>query len=145
MKNHPVILKVLWALAILYPLLIVWGVGFLFSQSRPFPMEEKLGSLMAQTVVAMIPFLMLVFYALIRMQNENPIVIPGVIGATLLLLVTSILIWGLHYINVSTSSEGGVNLLVELLVMGSPVYLSLLIPVWFGLGVKLLGKKLARG
>jgi hypothetical protein len=126
------------SLPVLFPMLVVWAGDYALSivQAKPFYFHEEFGPRTANTVIAAIPFIVLLLYTEAKFRSSDKAVRSGIKAATFALLGTSLMLWSLLYIDAVLRTGGGANIGLGILLLLSPVYLPFLIPLGFRLGVR---------
>lgn len=134
-------LRFIWCLPLLIPLLVVWLGEYWLSVhlARPFRLHQEMTPRILQSVITSIPFLVAAFYAHRRLKaNAEP---AGVLGAVVAVLTGSLLLWGLIYAAAVFHREGGANIGLGILLLFSPIYLPFLMPLGFRIGTRLTRKR----
>ncbi len=132
----------LWGWALIYPLVMVWGVDLLVSAA--LRREMALGSewlpKLFQSAIASIPFIVLALCARALLSRGDRRALDGIKFAAISVITTSLLIWSAYYwdgiIAYTQQTSGGANIGLGLLLLFSPIILSSLIPAAYWLGVK---------
>ncbi len=140
--NNNTFQKKIWALAIIIPLLVVWG-GSAFASivtTVPFNFMEELGPRLQQTVTAAIPFIVLIFVNFLKVQKEGNSALRGSNLALTLITIGTLIFWGYFwFVGISyqlSDGSGGANIGLAILMFISPLIIAILIPVglYFGKG-----------
>jgi len=138
-------LRFIWCLPLLIPLLVVWLGEYWLSVhlARPFRLQEEMVPRILQSVIASIPFVVAAFYA--RRRRRANAARAGVLGAVVALLIGSLLLWGLYYADAVFRREGGANIGLGILLLFSPIYLPFLMPLGCRIGTTLARKRSVPG
>jgi len=133
----------LWGWALLYPLVMVWGVDLLVSAAlrRDMALESEWLPKLFQSAIASIPFIVLALCARALLSRGDRRAMDGLRFAAISVIAASILVWSAYYwdgiIAYTQQTSGGANIGLGLLLLFSPVILSSLIPAAYWIGTKL--------
>lgn len=133
-KKRRTLLIFVWSWVLIWPLLVVWIGEYLMSFRFATPAFDEPGVLIADTVIAGLPFLILAIVAHVRTRHAERYSFRATMVATAILMAAAALLWGSLYYSSLTYNGGGANIGLGLLLVGSPLYLPLLIPLglWIG-------------
>ncbi len=139
--------KLLWNWAWAYPLVMIWGVDLMVSAAlrRDMALASEWLPKLFQSVIAALPFIALAVCAqtlLARGQGQGDRrTIDGLRFAAVSVVAASMVLWCAYYWNsiatYTQRSVGGANIGLGILILLSPILLSLLIPVAYLIGVRL--------
>jgi len=127
-------MKRILLLALAWPLVFVWlsWVVIQVSRGRSLQLAEEGGVLLVQSVIAAAPFVVLWLFA--RSHAHEPGSGPGLRAAGGLMATVSLLLWGWFFLAGITARGGGADIGLGILLLFSPVYLPLLLPVGYRFG-----------
>ena len=132
----------LWGWALIYPLVMVWGVDLLVSAAlrRDMSLATEWLPKLFQSAIAAIPFVVLALCGQIWLSRGDRRAIDGLKLAMLSVAFASILIWSAYYwdgiLAYTQQASAGANIGLGLLLLFSPVLLCALIPLVYWIGVK---------
>ncbi|MFK8185640.1 MAG: hypothetical protein AB8B99_19870 [Phormidesmis sp.] len=137
----------LWLWAAGYPLIVVWGVDFIVSAAlrRDMALASEWLPKLFQSVIAALPFVALAVCGMAllgrsRWANGDRRILSGLRFASVTVTVTSVTLWMAYYWDsISAYNErtlGGASIGLGLLILFSPLLLSLLIPIAYWIGVR---------
>lgn len=138
----------LWRWAIGYPLVMVWGVDFIVSAAlrRDMALASEWLPKVFQSVIAALPFVAIAVCGMMllgsgRLSTSDRRAFSGLRFASATVTAASVALWVAYYWDAIAAynqrSLGGANIGLGLLVLFSPLLLSLLIPIAYWVGVKL--------
>jgi len=133
----------LWCWTAGYPLVMVWGVDLMVSAAmrRDMALASEWLPKLFQSAIAAMPFVALAICGELLLGNDDKRSLSGLRFAAMSVAIASITLWVAYYwdaINAYTDqSIGGANIGLGLLLVFSPVLLSLLIPAAYLIGVSL--------
>lgn len=142
----------LWGWAIGYPLFMVWGVDFIVSAAlrRDMALASEWLPKLFQTAIAALPFVAIAVCAMALLGNGQSRegwrigdrrTYSGLRFAAATVTAASVALWLAYYWDsIAAYNErtlGGANIGLGLLILFSPLLLSLLIPIAYLIGVKL--------
>lgn len=131
--EHPLV-RGLWRWAMGYPLVMVWLVdgGLSLAVGRDLSLATEWLPKLFQSAIAAIPFIVLALCARVLVARHALQAEKGLRFATRVVAAASIAIWGAYYwdgmLAYRAQLPGGGNMGLGLLLLYSPVLLSLLIP-----------------
>ena len=120
---------IVFSMPVVFPLVAVWLGDYIISASlnKPFQFHEELGPRIGQTIIASFPFLVVALIAtFVFKENPAPKKISGVIGAAISVFSIELLLWGTLYYSAFTYSGGGANIGLGILILFSPIIVSVL-------------------
>lgn len=140
--------KLLWRWVLVYPLVMIWGVDLMVSAAlrRDMSLAVEWLPKLFQSAIAMLPFVALAVCAQVLLEKgdrhtPDRHTLDGLKFAALSVTVASILLWCAYYwdgiVAYTQRSVGGASIGLGILVLLSPILLSLLIPVAYLIGVRL--------
>jgi len=138
----------LWSWAVVYPLVMIWGVDFIVSAAlrRNMALASEWLPKLFQSAIAALPFVALAVCSMALLSNSNLAggdrrTFSGLRFASITVTAASAALWIAYYWdNIAAYNErtlGGANIGLGLLILFSPLLLSLLIPIAYLIGVKL--------
>lgn len=142
-----------WGLALAYPLIVVWGIDFIVSAAlrRDMALASEWLPKLFQSAIAALPFVALAICGMALLGNRrgnhhiegsgDRRVLSGLRFASATVTAASIVLWIAYYWDsIAAYNErtlGGASIGLGLLILFSPLLLSLLIPLAYLIGVKL--------
>lgn len=141
MPRSPLV-KNLWAIALMYPVAVVWLADFVVSAllGRNMALGSEWLVKLFQMAIAALPFVALAICGEVLIGRGDRRATSGLRFAAICVGVASLLLWGAFYwdVVVAWQSEGlsGANIGLGLLIVFSPILLSLMIPVAYLVGIK---------
>ncbi|MGB3299315.1 MAG: hypothetical protein WBA76_13680 [Phormidesmis sp.] len=139
--------RLLWAWAIGYPLVIVWGVDLAVGVvlKREVALAADWLPKLFQSAIAAMPFVALAVCGEVLIGRNDRRALSGLRFAAVSVAIASLTIWIAYYgdairayIGQNTGQDsGGANIGLGLLLVFSPMLLSLLIPIAYLVGVRL--------
>ena len=141
MERSPLV-KNLWALAAMYPIAVVWLADFVVSAvlGRDMALGSEWLVKVFQMAIAALPFVALAICGEVLISRTDRRAMSGLRFAAICVGAASCAIWAAFYWDLILvwQSDGlsGANIGLGLLIVFSPVLLSLMIPVAYLVGVK---------
>lgn len=135
--------RLLWAWAVGYPLVMVWGVDLIVSAAlkRQMALAAEWLPKLFQSAIAAMPFVALAVCGEVLIGREDRQALSGLRFAAVSVAIASLTIWIAYYWDAirtyTGQNSGGANIGMSLLLVFSPVLLSLLIPIAYLVGVRL--------
>lgn len=137
----------LWGWAIGYPLVIVWGVDFIVSAAlrRDMALASEWLPKLFQSAIAALPFVALAVCGMALLGRDqwgggDRRIVSGLRFASVTVTAASVALWIAYYWDsiaaYNQRTLGGANIGLGLLLLFSPLLLSLIIPVAYWIGVK---------
>jgi hypothetical protein len=127
-----------FVLVVVWPGAVVWAPDYLVQvvRGQTFDPAMDLSVRLSRTMVALIPFLILAVFAWYRLRHRATCEVAGIRVATGLLIAGALAVWGTVYLEGLLRPGDPTNFHIAMVLMFSPFYLSVLIPVGFWLGMK---------
>ena len=137
----------LWSWAIGYPLVMIWGVDFVVSAAlrRDMSLASEWLPKLFQSAIAALPFVALAICGMTLLGSgelgmRDRRAFSGLRFAAVAVTTASVSLWVAYYWNTIAAyhqqSLGGANIGLGLLILFSPLLLSLLIPIAYLVGVR---------
>lgn len=119
--------KIQWISAVTIPLSIMWMIEFICFEDAIPRFIENLEPRIVRTLLAFIPFLSLMVFTKVKIkQQPYDNIRSGLTWATILVLTSMILIWGIYVLDCFTRFLGGGSvggpLRLALILFPSPIY-----------------------
>ena len=137
--------KQIWTWTAIYPLTVVWFFGFLVGRmlGRGLGLPEQLLPLLFQSAIAALPFALLALC--VQFSTGEPETLRGFKFSLVAMMAASVAIWGSYYADgisaYTGDGTGGANIGLGLLLLFSPLLLSLLIPVGYWVSQQLAARE----
>ena len=126
-----------------YPLVVVWVVELVVSLAlgRNMALATEWLPKLFQTAIAAMPFVALAVCGELLLKNDDRRSLNGLRFSAVSVAIASIALWTAYYwdavVAYTSQNIGGANIGLGLLLVFSPVLLSLLIPITYLIGVRL--------
>lgn len=136
------LVKGLWVWSLVYPLVVVWLVDVVISVmlGRDMALASEWLVKVFQMAIAAMPFVALAVCGEVLLGRGDRRSLRGLRFAAICIGAVSVVLWGAFYLDGvlawRSNGLGGANIGLGLLVVFSPVVLSLMIPVTYLIGVK---------
>ena len=137
----------LWGWAIGYPLVMIWGVDLVVSAAlrRDMSLASEWLPKLFQSAIAALPFVALAVCGMTllgtgRLSTSDRRAFRGLRFAAVAVTTASVALWVTYYWDTIAAYNqrtlGGANIGLGLLILFSPLLLSLLIPIAYLIGVR---------
>lgn len=141
-------IRFLWGWSVGYPLVMIWGVDFIVSAAlrRDMALASEWLPKLFQSAIAALPFVALAVCAMSllgqgTLANSDRRTLSGLRFAAATITAASVALWIAYYWDTIVAYNdrvlGGASIGLGILILFSPVLLSLLIPIAYLIGVKL--------